>query len=105
MDNSKRMAMTQAKGAGAPPQDPPQAPPDASGASPGGDGGGMPDPSQVIPQIAEALNQMAQQLPDEQKQLVMSAAQQLQSAFPTDPSKSGGMSPEDNAAYGEQSPM
>lgn len=108
LDNTKRMAALQAKGAGAPPQEPPMAPPDMQEPppeepqGPGGDMGGMPPPDQVVPQIATVLEKMAAGLPDEQKNLVMSAVQQLQTAFPTDPSKSGGMSADDSEAYGEQ---
>jgi hypothetical protein len=104
MDNSKRMAMTQAKGSGAPPNEPPGAPPEAQDPSGADDSsqGGMPDPATVIPQIAQALEQMAAQLPEQQKQAVMSAAQQLQAAFPSNSPDSGGMSAGDSEAYGEQ---
>lgn len=102
MDNSKRMAMTQAKGSGATPSEPPGAPPEAQDPSGADDQGGMPDPAQVIPQIAQALEQMAAQLPEQQKQAVMSAAQQLQAAFPSNSPDSGGMSAGDSEAYGEQ---
>lgn len=112
LDNTKRMAALQAKGAGAPPAEPPMAPPGMmepdgdepmGGPPPGPEmGGGMPPPDQAIPAISEALSMMAQSLPDEQKNLVMSAVQQLQTAFPTNSPNSGGMSAEDSEAYGEQ---
>jgi len=101
MDNSKRMAALQAQGAGAPPAEPPQAPPDAMGGGMGDDSG-MPPPEQAIPQIADLLNKLAEGLPDDKKGLIKSAVDQLQAAFPTDSSSSeGGMSAEDNEAYGE----
>lgn len=110
LDNPKRMAALQAKGAGAPPAEPPMAPPamddapmdEPQGPPPGGpEMGGMPPAEQVVPQIADALSQLAAGLPDEQKQMVMSAVQQLQAAFPTNSPNSGGMSAEDSEAYGE----
>lgn len=100
MDNAGRMAQLQAKGAGAPPEDPPMAPPGAEPA--GDDASGMPPPEAVIPQISDALSQLAAGLPDDKKQLIMDAVSKLQAAYPANPSDSGGMPQADAEVYGEQ---
>jgi hypothetical protein len=104
MNDPKRMAALQAKGAGAPPAEPPDAPPGVGG--PGGDEmSGMPPPEVVIPKIADLLKQMADKLSDDQKSAVLSAAEQLQAAFPANPSDASGMQEGDNEAYGESTPV
>ena len=85
MDNSARMMALQAKGGGAPPQEPPMAPPAAEGDMSGG--GGMPPPEVLLPKLSEFLVKYAGSLPDQQKQAVLGAAEQLKAASPSNPSE------------------
>lgn len=82
------------------------APPMAGGPGedPGMAGGGMPPPEVAIPKIADLLGMMAEGLPDEQKSVVSECAERLRGVFASNPAEGGGMSPEDNEAYGEPTP-
>jgi hypothetical protein len=68
-----------------------------------GDENGMPPPEVAIPQIADLLLNMADQLPPDIQKIVTDAANQLQAAFASKPPESGEMGANDAEAYGEPS--
>ena len=98
MDNSTRMQMAQSRGAG---MGTPEEAPAGEMAEPGMAAGGSPDAEAMLPQIAQALGQLAQALPPDKQQVVLECAQRLQAVSGADSSNSGGMPQDEAEAYGE----